>query len=141
MNSIKLTGNLTKDPETFSPEGSESTCIKFTIGNNDESRKKSDGSEYEDIPSFVDVKYWTKNVQYWIQKLTKGVSVTVQGRLKQERWTDNDNNNHSRIVVMAEVGYNQGFAIVPHERAQSQSGTNSSSSSSSSKQDEEECPF
>ncbi len=129
MNHISITGNLTRDPETFSPQGSENTCIKFSIANNDESKK--DGDNYEDVPSYFDVKYWTKNVQYWIQKLTKGAPVTVQGRMKQERWTDKENNNHSRIVILAEVGYNQGFAIVVHDRVKSENQSQSQEQSQS----------
>lgn len=146
MNSYKVSGNLTRDPETFAPQGSENTCIKFTIANNDESKKKSDGSGYEDIPSYFDVKYWTKNVQYWIQKLTKGVSVTIQGRLKQERWPDKNDSTKtlSRIMIIAEVGYNQGFAIVVHPKAsqqQQEQNQPGGASTGSPNNDEDECPF
>ena len=111
MNHIPITGNLTKDPETHSPDGSEYTCIKFSIANNDESKKKADGSGYENIVSYFDVKHWTKNVQYWLQVLVKGASVLVQGRLKQERWTAEDGTTRSRVVIIAEAPYNGGFAI------------------------------
>ena len=142
MNHISITGNLTRDPETFSPEGSENTCIKFSIANNDESKKKADGSGYEDIPSYFDVKYWTKNVQYWIQKLTKGASVTVQGRNKQERWTDKtDQTNKSRVVIIAEVGYNQGFALVVHDRLPKTENQDQGQQQSSFSGTEDDCPF
>jgi len=115
MNSIKITGNVTRDPETVSPQGSEYSVLKFSIANNDES-KKVDG-KYENVVSFFDVEYWTKNVQYWIQKITKGARVTIQGRLKQEQW-EQDGKSRSRVKIAANVGMNEGFAIEVHPRVQ-----------------------
>ena len=136
MNHVSITGNITRDPETYVPNGSENTCIKFSIANNDESRKGANG-EYEDVPNYFDIKYWTKNVQYWIQKLVKGAPVTVQGRIKQERWKDKDDQNRSRIVIIAEAGYNQGFGLVVHEKAIAQNQTTEGNSS----EEEDDCPF
>jgi len=122
MNSIKITGNITKDPETVSPQGSEYSVLKFAIANNDESKKVN--GKYEDIVSFFDIEYWTKNVQYWIQKITKGARVTIQGRLKQERW-EKDGNTRSRIKIIANVAMNEGFAIEVHSKVQKEQGQGS----------------
>ena len=120
MNSVKIDGNITKDPETFSPQNSEFTLIKFSIANNDESRKNHAG-EFEKIASFFDVEYWTKNPQHWLQKILKGSPVTVQGRLKQETWTDSTTNStRSKVKIVAECGRSEGFAVVVHERHQQQ---------------------
>lgn len=118
MNSVKIDGNVTRDPETFSPQGSEYTVLKFSIANNDESKKDANG-QWENVPSFFDVEYWTKKAQYWIQKLTKGASVTIQGRLKQQTW-EHEGKNHSRVKIIAGVGMNEGFAVVVHDRVPKQ---------------------
>ena len=122
MNSIKITGNVTKDPETVSPGSSAYSVLKFAIANNDESKKVN--GKYEDVVSFFDIEYWTKNVQYWIQKITKGARVTIQGRLKQERW-EKDGNTRSRIKIIANVAMNEGFAIEVHSKVQKEQGQGS----------------
>ena len=133
MNSLKITGNITRDPETHSPQGSEYSVLKFSIANNDESKKVND--KYEDVPSFFDVEYWTKNVQYWIQKLTKGAKVTVQGRIKQERW-EQDGNHRSRVKIVANVGMNEGFAIEVHPKGEQKPQQQTSESPPG-----DDCPF
>lgn len=97
MNKTFISGNLTKEPETVAPQGSEYTLIKFGIANNDERRKGPSG-EWEDVTSFFDLQYWTKNPRVWLQRLKKGVGVMCEGRAKQERWQDNDGGNRSKII-------------------------------------------
>ena len=141
MNSIKITGNITKDPETVSPQGSEYSVLKFAIANNDESKKVN--GKYEDIVSFFDIEYWTKNVQYWIQKITKGARVTIQGRLKQERW-EKDGNSRSRIKIIANVAMNEGFAIEVHPKVQKEQEPEvhyASAPASAQFEDEDDIPF
>lgn len=98
MNSVFISGRLTKEPETFSPDGSDFTCIKFSIANDDESKKQQDGS-YQNIASFFDCEYWTKKPQYWLQKLTKGCPIAIDGRLKQQTW-EKDGQKRSKVVII-----------------------------------------
>ena len=101
MNSISITGNCTQEgPDLFAPEGSEYTKLTFSIANNDERKKV--GDNFEDVPSFFTVEYWSKKPQYWVQRLCKGSPVVVTGRLKQEKWTDGDGSNRSKVVIIAE---------------------------------------
>lgn len=105
MNSIHISGNLTKEPDLKGIQGSEYSVIKFSIANNDE-RKKNDAGQYEGVVSYFDCEYWTKNPQHWMKQLYKGTPVVLEGRLKQEKW-EKDGQTHYvvRIVV-------QGFPIV-----------------------------
>ena len=137
MNSIKIDGNVTRDPETFSPQGSEYTVLKFSIANNDESKKDANG-KWENVVSYFDVEHWTKNVQYLIQKLTKGAPVTVQGRIKQDRF-EHEGQNRNRVKIIAEVGRNEGFAIVVHDRLPKQQ--TASSEPPPAEQFEDDIPF
>ena len=43
MRKAFLTGRLGRDAEIFTPEGSEYSCLKFSIANGEESKKNSDG--------------------------------------------------------------------------------------------------
>lgn len=99
-----LTGNIGKEPEVFSPDGSEYSCLKFSIANNEESRKV--GDNWENITSWFDCEYWTKKPNDWLQRLVKGKSIAVEARVKQQTWGQ-DGNNRSRILFIVE-----GF---PHE--------------------------
>ena len=98
MNSFNVTGNITGDPESFAPENSESVLIKFSIGNNDERKKVSEGN-YEDIPSFFTLKFWCKSPDFWLQRIRKGAFCAANCRAKQETW-EKDGQKHSRIVFM-----------------------------------------
>ena len=92
-----MSGNLTREPEVRTIPNSDYSVIAFGIANNDESKKSADGS-YENIASFFDCEYFTKNPQHWLAQLRKGIGVVVYGSLKQERW-EKDGQKQSRITI------------------------------------------
>lgn len=85
MRSAFITGRLGREPEVFSPQGSEYSVIKFSVANNDESKKNLQGG-YDNITSWFDIEFWTKKPQPWLQKLTKGVEVALECTIKQDTW-------------------------------------------------------
>ena len=95
MREAYLSGRLGKDPELFSPNNSEYSVLKFSIANDDESRKNQMG-EYENITSWFDVEYWTKKPQEWLQRLHKGDMVILSCEAKQDTW-EKDGQQRSRI--------------------------------------------
>lgn len=99
MNGFFISGNVCKDPEIFSPQNSEYSKLSFSVANSDESKKKSDGSGYENITSFFELEYWTKNPTHWLQKIKKGVWLAAVGRMKQERW-EKEGGKHSKVVLI-----------------------------------------
>ena len=96
MNHIIISGNVTREPELFSPEGSEYSCIKFGIANNDE--RKKEGDNWIDVVSYFDVEYWTKKPQEWLARIHQGDSFISECSMKQQRW-DQDGSNRSRVVL------------------------------------------
>ncbi len=112
MNKTYLSGNLTREPEAVNTSG-ETTGIKFSIANNDE-RKKNANGEWEDVTSFFDLIYWTKNPTLWLQKLQKGVGVVCECRAKQERW-EQDGVNRSKVTFTVEK-----FPIIQAGREENQ---------------------
>ena len=96
MNHSTISGNIVRDPELFSPEGSEWSLVKFSIANNDERKKDSEG-KWESIVSFFDMQYWTKKPQYWLKQLVKGRYVCCSCKAKQDRW-DQDGSTRSRVI-------------------------------------------
>ena len=122
MNSIKIDGHVTADPTTYAPQSSESTCLTFSIANNDESKPDPNNQgKYISVPTFVEITFWTKNPQYWLQQIVKGAPVTIQGRLKQDTWLDKDTQQtRSKLKIIAQAGYFEGFPVVVHNRAPQQ---------------------
>ena len=93
-----LLGNLTKDPDlTYTPAG-KAVC-KFTLAINSSHKNKA-GEKVENA-DFIPVTVWDKQAETVGEWLSKGKSCLVEGRLKQERWTTKENENRSRLVVVA----------------------------------------
>ena len=114
MNTCTLSGNLTREPEVFAPNSSEWSIIKYSIANNDDSRKNANG-EYENVAHFFDCEYWTKKPQLWLQKLCKGVLVVGEYQAKQERW-EKDGLKRSRVKFSIKRGT---FPLVMEKRDES----------------------
>lgn len=97
MNSVNISGRLTADCEVRAVN--DTNVITFSIANDDE-RKKNAAGEYEPVVSFFNVTYWSKSGKM-ANHLKKGKAVTISGRLKQDRWTDQNGQNKNRIHITA----------------------------------------
>jgi single-strand DNA-binding protein len=85
MNLTILKGNLTRDPEMrYTPKGT--AIAAFGIGIN---RKwtTEDGTAKEEV-SFFDIEAWGRTAETIAQWFKKGQPILIQGRLKQDSWTD-----------------------------------------------------
>ena len=98
QNSVTLIGRLTADAGIHTFE-SGSSVFDFSIAVNT-SKKTSDG-KYEDVPNFINIKYYVKNSGKLSEMLKKGSQVCIGGHLTQEHW-EKDGQKNSRIVVVAE---------------------------------------
>ena len=96
INSVIIEGNLTKAAE-LSSWGNGTPYCRFTIANN-ESYKDEQGN-WVDIPSFFDCILKGNYAKSMHPHLLKGRRVTVQGRLKQNKWKDENGNNHFAVVI------------------------------------------
>jgi single-strand DNA-binding protein len=78
----------------------------FSIAHNTKytsSKKISDGS-YEKEVHFFDCTAFKNQAKFITQYLRKGSSVTIQGKLKQERWDDKTTGaKRSKITIMVDV--------------------------------------
>ena len=98
LNSVLVEGNLTREPAfTESPRG-KSVCT-FSIATN---RYYKQDEEFQNEVSYFDVETWSKLADACRDHLAKGRGVRVVGRLKQDRWTDQEGKNRSRIKIVAE---------------------------------------
>lgn len=93
VNTVAISGNLSADPEAGN------NVVLFCVAVN-RSVKKDDGT-YGEAASFIDCKVFGNRAAPLAQILKKGMPVTVQGELRQDRWQDQDGNNRSKVVVVA----------------------------------------
>ena len=98
LNSILLEGNLVRDPE-LGYTGKGMACCKFALANN---RYFKQEEEYQEETSFFNITTWGKQAEACSGFLKKGRGVRVIGRLKQDRWKDQEGNSHTRVYIVAE---------------------------------------
>ena len=98
LNSIILEGNVARKAELSEPTTGFIVC-KFPIAVNRKT-KTPDGEQHEEV-SFFDVEADGKTAESCSKYCDKGKGIRVVGRLKQNRWEDN-NSKHSKVLVVAE---------------------------------------
>lgn len=97
VNSSTISGNLTADPEK-KVVGDDFTIVNLRMAVN---RQKKVGDEYVEEASFFDVTVFGKFGDLCDRKLRKGDSITVQGRLEQQRWETDAGDKRSKVVIIA----------------------------------------
>ncbi len=98
LNSVLLEGHLVKDPEERRTPQDTIVC-SFSIAVNRSYKKDED---YVQEVSFVEIEAWTGLAETCVKHLCKGRGVRVVGRLKQDRWVNDSEQNRSRIKIVAE---------------------------------------
>jgi single-strand DNA-binding protein len=95
---VVMVGRFVRDPEQkFTADQTE--VSKFSVAVNE--RVKVDG-EWQDSASFFDVTAFGHTAEYCNKYGARGRQVGIDGRLRQERWTDKDTGgNRSKVVVIA----------------------------------------
>ena len=97
LNVVTLVGRLTKDAELSKTKNGVSV-LTFTLANNQD-RKKKDSEEYESIPNYFYLSYFGERAEKIHPYMTKGKCISVEGRLLQHTWTDN-NEYRSKVEIM-----------------------------------------
>lgn len=98
LNSVLVEGNLTRDPELRATPNGTSVC-GFGIASNRYYRREE---EFQQEVSFFEVETWWRLAEVCAGKLEKGRGVRVVGRLKQDRWQDQEGNPRSKVKIVAE---------------------------------------
>jgi single-strand DNA-binding protein len=99
FNKIMMIGNLTRDIELrYLPSG---TAVANTaIASN--RRFKNKMGEQQDETCFVDVAFFGRTAEIVNQYLKKGSKILVEGRLKQDQWTDQNGQKRSKHSIVVE---------------------------------------
>lgn len=99
LNHLTVSGNLTRDPELRSV-GADKSVTSFTVAHNTKF-KTNDGEAKEEV-TFIDCEAWGRQGEIAAQFLTKGSMVIVEGRIKQDNWTDKDGQKRSKLKISVE---------------------------------------
>ena len=89
INTVVVTGNLTRDPELKQLQSGTSVC-KLRIAVN--SRRKDQSGEWVDKPNYFDVTVWGAQGENCSTYLSKGRPVAIEGRLEWREWEGQDGN-------------------------------------------------
>lgn len=92
-------GNLCRDPELRSTPNGTAVC-KFSIAVNSNFTSK-DGEKREEV-TFVDCEAWAKTAEIIAKYFTKGKPILLEGRLKQDSWSDRDGNKRTKLKAVVE---------------------------------------
>jgi len=94
INTVTLTGRLTRDPELRSTQSG--TSVANTGLAVERYRKDQD----PDV-SFFDLTVFGNFAELVVKKARKGDSVVVEGRLEQRRWQNDAGENRSAVSIIA----------------------------------------
>ncbi len=98
LNNVLIEGNLVRDPDSINVSDEKTVC-KFSIAVNQQYKKNE---EIMKSVSYFDVQVWQNLAESCQKYLRKGNSVRVSGRLKQDRWEDEDGKKYSRVLIVGE---------------------------------------
>lgn len=96
LNQVQLMGNLTRDPELKSANGTP--VVNFSLALN--RSYKDNSGEWQEATDFVDVVAWGKTAEQVAEVVTKGSRVLVVGRI-QSRTYEQEGQKRSKTEVLA----------------------------------------
>ena len=97
INTVVISGNLTRDPELRSLPNENAVC-ELGVAVNE--RMKDGAGNWTDRANFFDVTVWGGMGEWVARNLTKGSGVTVEGRLRWESW-EKDGQKRSKVKIIA----------------------------------------
>lgn len=96
LNSVCLTGRLTRPAEWHSSQASGGGVCRFSLAVN--RRKRTADGAWEDEANYFDCIYFARSADGLVQYLTQGRQVAVMGELRQSRW-EQDGQKRSRVEI------------------------------------------
>jgi single-strand DNA-binding protein len=98
FNKITIIGYLGRDPELrYTPQGTAVCSISVATTE----RRKNPAGDYEDHTTWFRVTVWNRQAELANEYLAKGRQVYIEGRLRQEEYTDREGNPRTSLEVNA----------------------------------------
>lgn len=104
INKVLLTGNLTRDAEIRATRNEHKPVLTFTLAVDDR-RKNQQTGEWEEVPNFVGCALYGPRADALHRRLTKGLKVAVEGRLRYNSYVKDDEKRTYLDVVVSEVEF------------------------------------
>lgn len=98
LNSVNLTGNLTKDVELRHTNGGTPVASLRVAS----STRRKNGDQWEEKPNYFDVVVWGAQAENAAKHLAKGRRIGVSGRLEWREWKDANDNKRQSVEIVAE---------------------------------------
>lgn len=100
INSVVITGNLTRDPELRSTDSGLSICsLRVAVNSR---RKDGTTGSWVDKPNYFDVTVFGKQGENAANYLSKGRPVAIQGRLDWREWEAKDGSKRQSVQIIAD---------------------------------------
>lgn len=99
INSVNISGNLTRDPELRHTTGG-TAILNFGVAVNDR-RKNPQTGEWEDYPNFIDCIMFGTRAESVSRFLHKGVKIAAEGKLRYSSW-EKDGQRRSKLEVVVD---------------------------------------
>jgi single-strand DNA-binding protein len=112
FNFVFLKGNLTAKPE-LSYTSTGTPVAKATLAVNE--KFKNAKKELVERVGFFDLVIWNKLGEVCTENLVKGQEVIVDGRLRFEKWQDQEGATHSKVRIIVSSIY---FGHKPKDKSQ-----------------------
>ena len=124
MNSVNLTGRLTRDVE-LRTIGSGTSVADLGVAVND---KKKQNDQWVEVTHFVDVTVWGRTAEIAQQYASKGSKIGISGRLNYESW-EQDGQKRNKLKVVCDKltllgGGQQGGGQQQHNNSAPQQSNN-----------------
>lgn len=97
INKLTLAGRVGKDPELKYTQSGKAYC-NFSVANTKYGRNYA--GDRTDETLWMNVTCWEKTAEFAAEHLHKGSPVIVEGRLKEESWTDRDSGQERKIMKL-----------------------------------------
>ena len=98
INTVVVTGNLTRDPELRSLPSGTSVCeLRIAVN----SRRKDESGSWVDKPNYFDVTVWGAQGENCATYLSKGRPVAIEGRLDWREWEAKDGTKRQAVQIVA----------------------------------------
>lgn len=98
-NKVILVGNLARDPERRAlPSGTTVADLRLAVSR----RYTLQSGETKEETLFITVAVFGRQAETILKYMKKGRPILIEGRLRQEEWTNKDGQKQSRISVVAE---------------------------------------
>lgn len=96
MNSVFVIGRLTNNAEwDANITGKLNFCMAYNT-------TKKEGDSYKDEGNFLNLSLWGKIASSIAPRMIKGTQIAILGHLKQNRWTNKEGKQQSKLEVIVD---------------------------------------